>query len=196
MEALHLLKSCELNALDTDKYDSAGSPRASPQTNPGSCSAIERDGNLSHALCPPVLARATHPIQVLLVTNGEEASTRGYAEQAGVFHLVDRILSCDEVGYGKPLPGVYEVAMNACDHLQGASEGMEQSSRRGRWFVAAHLWDLGAARKAGLVSQRLFLEHCPYGPIWNTCQPLGDPRKRFRSSRAAGPYSGTLRKNR
>jgi FMN phosphatase YigB (HAD superfamily) len=55
------------------------------------------------------------------------------------------VKSCDEIGVGKPLGQVYETAKQACDVV-------EEGSLRERWFVAAHMWDLAAARKAGYVS--------------------------------------------
>lgn len=55
---------------------------------------------------------------------------------------MDTVKSCDEVGLAKPFAEVYTGAHEACRELEGGEQ-------RERWFVAAHLWDLAAARKAG-----------------------------------------------
>ena len=57
---------------------------------------------------------------------------------------MDHVQSCDEVGVGKPLAEVYRAAIRVCGEV-GGKEGGEGE----RWFVAAHMWDLAAARKAG-----------------------------------------------
>lgn len=54
---------------------------------------------------------------------------------------MDDVRSCDEVGYAKPFAQVYTKAHEACEQVE--------SNKAERWFVAAHLWDLAAARKAG-----------------------------------------------
>lgn len=60
------------------------------------------------------------------------------------------VKSCDEVGKGKPFGEVYEMAHCAVDELikaQGSGTGVDVKGER--WFVAAHMWDLNAAKKAG-----------------------------------------------
>ena len=78
---------------------------------------------------------------VLVITNGAKETTQGYIDQAGLTKYVKRVQSCDEVGLAKPFGKVYEMAHAACDEVSG--QGGE------RWFVASHMWDLHAARKAG-----------------------------------------------
>lgn len=80
---------------------------------------------------------------MLIVTNGSKSTTQGYVDQAGLKEYVDNVKSCDEVGLGKPFGEVYAMAHRAVDELTG-EEGREE-----RWFVAAHMWDLHAAKKAG-----------------------------------------------
>jgi 2-haloacid dehalogenase len=80
---------------------------------------------------------------VLVITNGAKKTTQGYIDQAGLGELVDDVRSCDEVGYAKPFAQVYTKAHEACEAVE--------SGEAERWFVAAHLWDLAAARKAGWV---------------------------------------------
>ena len=89
------------------------------------------------------------PAKVVLVTNGSENTTRGYLEQAGVDDLVDAVLSCDEVGKSKPFPDVYDGAIRVCNRLEVTAWTRSAGDGIQRWFVAAHLWDLHAARKHG-----------------------------------------------
>ena len=81
---------------------------------------------------------------VLVITNGAKKTTQGYIDHAGLEALVDDVRSCDEVGYAKPFAQVYEGAHKACEQVEGKNGGKAE-----RWFVAAHLWDLAAAKKAG-----------------------------------------------
>ena len=78
--------------------------------------------------------------KILIITNGAKATTEGYVKQAGLERFVDGVQSCDEVGFGKPFGQVYDAATRICDELGRGRE---------RWFVAAHMWDVCAARKAG-----------------------------------------------
>lgn len=89
--------------------------------------------------------------RVLIITNGSKATTEGYVSQASLEGVVDGVKSCDEVGVGKPLRAVYESALELC----GGQVGQDGEGRMSRWFVAAHMWDLAGARKAGWVLSRL-----------------------------------------
>jgi 2-haloacid dehalogenase len=81
---------------------------------------------------------------VLVITNGAKKTTQGYIDQAGLGELVDDVRSCDEVGYAKPFAQVYQGAHKACEEVES-----KNGKKAERWFVAAHLWDLAAAKKAG-----------------------------------------------
>lgn len=87
---------------------------------------------------------------VLACTNGGRGGTEGYFRGAGVEGVSgDAVVSCDEVGGGvaKPDLRVYG-AVN--ELLDGRDGGEARGKKKGnRWFVAAHSWDLIAARKAG-----------------------------------------------
>ncbi|KAK4495571.1 hypothetical protein PRZ48_012839 [Zasmidium cellare] len=88
------------------------------------------------------------------VTNGGKETSLKYYELAGIELDPDHLLSCDEIRVAKPDPKVYE---NTHRHLtsRGASEADGE-----RWFIAAHAWDLLAARKAGFKTAYLdFEEH-------------------------------------
>jgi 2-haloacid dehalogenase len=79
-----------------------------------------------------------------VITNGAKKTTQGYIDQAGLEELVDDVRSCDEVGLAKPFAQVYAKAHDACEQVES-----KNAAKGERWFVAAHLWDLAAARKAG-----------------------------------------------
>lgn len=81
--------------------------------------------------------------KVILITNGGEATTRGYVKNNGLEKLVDRVSSCDDVGVAKPDSKVYSRAHQICEQ-EGGSKGE-------RWFVACHSWDVCAARQNGYV---------------------------------------------
>jgi len=73
----------------------------------------------------------------------------------------DHLLSCDDIKVAKPDVKVYESANR---HLtsRGLGEGNGQ-----RWFVAAHAWDLTAAREAGFKTAYLYHEeHDPVTEIF------------------------------
>ncbi|WRT68107.1 haloacid dehalogenase, type II [Kwoniella shivajii] len=78
-----------------------------------------------------------------IITNGAKSTTEGYVSKAGISNLVEKVISCDEVGYAKPHKEVYEAAIKFCKDQEGY---LGQSDR---YFVAAHIWDLAAAKRAG-----------------------------------------------
>ncbi|KAI4693979.1 uncharacterized protein J4E84_002558 [Alternaria hordeiaustralica] len=90
------------------------------------------------------------------VTNGGSETSLAYYHNAGIELDEQHLLSCDAIKIAKPDVRVYE---NADRHLteKGLSKGDGE-----RWFVAAHAWDLIAARKAGFKTAYLdFEEHDP-----------------------------------
>ena len=95
------------------------------------------------------------------VTNGGKETSLNYYKLAGIELDDKHLLSCDDVKAAKPDIRVYE---NANRHLdsQGLSDRDED-----RWFVAAHAWDLIAARKAGFKTAYLdFEEHDPVEDVF------------------------------
>lgn len=84
------------------------------------------------------------------VTNGGKEGSLKYFELAGVQLDGEHLLSCDELKVAKPDVRVYENANSwlesrGCEKVRSV-EGKEVGQR---WFVAAHSWDLIAARKEG-----------------------------------------------
>ena len=70
-------------------------------------------------------------------TTADIARVRGYFERGGVDMPADRFVSCDEKGVAKPALAAYRSVL---EKFKGTDE---------RWFAAAHMWDVSAARVAG-----------------------------------------------
>lgn len=95
------------------------------------------------------------------VTNGGKDASLGYYKQAGVHIDHAHCLSCDDLQKAKPDVAVYE---NASQILAAAGCTGQQ-----RFFVAAHAWDLTAARKAGFKTAYLdYEEHDPVTNVFGT----------------------------
>ncbi|KAI4662880.1 uncharacterized protein J4E79_004191 [Alternaria viburni] len=90
------------------------------------------------------------------VTNGGSETSLAYYHNAGIELDEQHLLSCDAIKIAKPDVRVYENA-DKCLTERGLGKGDGE-----RWFVAAHAWDLIAARKAGFKTAYLdFEEHDP-----------------------------------
>lgn len=96
------------------------------------------------AQCFDALRRAGWDLYA--VTNGALEGSLKYFELAGIELDKDHLLSCDDLQVAKPDLKVYANANAWLDRrgCEATSGGTGQ-----RWFVAAHSWDLIAARKAG-----------------------------------------------
>ncbi|EUC40426.1 hypothetical protein COCMIDRAFT_108829 [Bipolaris oryzae ATCC 44560] len=90
--------------------------------------------------------------EVYGVTNGGSETSLNYYHSAGIELDADHLLSCDAIQVAKPDVRVYE---NANQYISKRLQGKEEGER---WFVAAHAWDLIAARKAGFKTAYLTLE--------------------------------------
>jgi 2-haloacid dehalogenase len=94
------------------------------------------------------------------VTNGGSEVSLEYYHKTGIELDEAHLLSCDEIKIAKPDVKVYE---NANRHLSSRGVGEKDE----RWFVAAHAWDLIAARKAGFKTAYLdFEEHDPVTEVF------------------------------
>ncbi|EME41528.1 Haloacid dehalogenase-like protein [Dothistroma septosporum NZE10] len=104
------------------------------------------------------------------VTNGGKETSLTYYELADIQLDGDHLLSCDEIQVAKPDVKVYETAHR---HLTKRGLGMEGDGDR--WFVAAHAWDLIAARKAGFKTAYLtFEEHDPVTEVFGRFDVYAD----------------------
>ncbi|KAF1850775.1 HAD-like protein [Cucurbitaria berberidis CBS 394.84] len=96
------------------------------------------------------------------VTNGGIQTSLNYYHAAGINLDEEHLLSCDTLKIAKPDVKVYE---NANKHLTNRGVGKKGDGER--WFVAAHAWDLIAARKAGFKTAYLdFEEHDPVTSVF------------------------------
>lgn len=96
------------------------------------------------------------------VTNGGVETSLAYYHNANIELDEQHLLSCDALQVAKPDVKVYERAQ---DHL--TSQGLGSKGDGQRWFVAAHAWDLIAARKAGFKTAYLdFEEHDPVTEVF------------------------------
>ncbi|KAF2127491.1 HAD-like protein [Dothidotthia symphoricarpi CBS 119687] len=96
------------------------------------------------------------------VTNGGVETSLGYYHNANIDLDREHLLSCDDLKIAKPDVRVYE---NANSHL--TSRGVGKKGDDERWFVAAHAWDLIAAKKAGFKTAYLdFEEHDPVTEVF------------------------------
>lgn len=101
------------------------------------------------------------------VTNGGAQTSLGYYSRAEIELDEGHLLSCDDVQAAKPDARVYERA-NERLIASGCEEGE-------RWFVAAHAWDLLAARKAGFKTAYLTLEeHDPVEAVFGKFDVYAD----------------------
>lgn len=75
-----------------------------------------------------------------LVTNGSRRTQRMKIERFGLEPVFDAILVEGELGFGKPDPRVYELAMSRLGHSPAQT-----------WMVGDHLeWDVAAPQKLGI----------------------------------------------
>lgn len=104
------------------------------------------------------------------VTNGGKETSLNYYKLANIELDAEHLLSCDEIQVAKPDPRVYETTNS---HL--TARGLGRDGDGSRWFVAAHAWDLIAARKAGFKTAYLtFEEHDPVTDVFGEFDMYAD----------------------
>ena len=91
----------------------------------------------------------------MALTNSASASVNAQIDANGLRPLFDHVVSVDEVGVFKPSPKVYEHAATVA--------GVESSSM---WMVAAHDWDLAAARATGMHTAFVKRPHMVWAPSY------------------------------
>lgn len=80
-------------------------------------------------------------VRIVTLTNGGADTTRRLLERAHLDHLVERVISIDEVRRWKPAREVYLHAAAVVSVAPGELA-----------LVAAHAWDVNGASRAGLVT--------------------------------------------
>lgn len=74
-------------------------------------------------------------------TTGDLKRVGAYFNNAGIDMPDGTIISCDSAGIGKPSPEAYRPVLQRLEKEMGTTP----------WFAAAHMWDVGAARRTGYV---------------------------------------------
>ena len=90
--------------------------------------------------------------RVIALTNGGTALMEALLERAGFSDMVERIVSCDDLGISKPHASVYEAARKVSDGEP--------------WMVASHAWDIMGAAHAGLRTAWISGFEGEYPAIW------------------------------
>jgi len=95
-----------------------------------------------HADVEPAMAALQDAgIRIATLTNGSAKVTGTLLERAGIRHLVEHVISIDEIGHWKPHGAVYA----SCAEMFGL-QPTEVA------LVAAHPWDIQGARQSGLMT--------------------------------------------
>lgn len=88
---------------------------------------------------PGLQALRAQGLRLAILSNGEPKMLEAAARSAGIFDLLDHILSVEEVGIFKPSPRVYALART---RLGVAADELG--------FVSSNAWDVAGAASAGL----------------------------------------------
>lgn len=113
--------------------------RLAPEADAAAATEAFSDPQPRDDVGPGLRALAETGIRVVTLTNGTTAATQKVLERAGVGDVVERRLSVDAVERWKPAPETYEYACRECQ--VAPAEAM---------LVAAHVWDVAGAKRAGL----------------------------------------------
>jgi len=136
--SLHRLFTARDIAVDDDGIDAVLGALAELDPTPGAGEALRR---LDEA-----------GVQVIALTNGGTSLMESLLDRAGFTDLVERIVSCDDIGISKPHSAVYEAARKVSDGEL--------------WMVASHAWDIMGAAHAGLRTAWISALESEYPPIW------------------------------
>lgn len=90
-------------------------------------------------VAPAMAHLAEGGIRLVALTNGSAEVTHKLLDRANVSHLIEQVISVDEVRLWKPRKEVYLHCAQRC--------GVEPSAMM---LIAAHAWDVHGASKAGL----------------------------------------------
>jgi len=90
---------------------------------------------------PGLEALKKRGLQLAILSNGEPKMLEGAAKSSGVYELLDKIISVEEVKIFKPSPRVYNLG----------PERMKVSNAE-LGFVSSNSWDINGAASAGLIT--------------------------------------------
>jgi len=92
-------------------------------------------------VAPAMSALRDAGIEVATLTNGSAKVTSALLERAGLRHLVQQVISIDDIGHWKPHREVY---LHCAKRLSLEPHQLA--------LVAAHPWDAQGARRSGLIA--------------------------------------------
>lgn len=102
-------------------------------------------------------------------TSGDRERVRGYFQKGDIDIDDDHVITCDDVGAGKPELKAYE----------RVKEKIGASADEPLWFAAAHGWDVGAAGRAGFKTAYCTVSDTnPSGNTSKVVTYFPDPRAR------------------
>jgi 2-haloacid dehalogenase len=90
---------------------------------------------------PGLDALKKHGFKLAILSNGESRMLEAAAKSAGIYDLLDRIISIEEVKIFKPSPRVYNLGPERMN-VSNAELG----------FVSSNSWDINGAASAGLMT--------------------------------------------
>ena len=90
---------------------------------------------------PGLEALRKQGLRLAILSNGEPRMLEAAAKSAGVFDVLERIISVEEVKIFKPSPRVYALA---CESLNASHAELG--------FVSSNSWDIAGASSAGLTT--------------------------------------------
>ena len=93
-------------------------------------------------------------VRLVPFTNGSAPLAESLLERAGLFDVVERVLSVDAAGRWKPHRDAYAYALREC--------GADAADAA---LVAVHPWDVHGARRAGLRGCWVDRDGVPYPPV-------------------------------
>lgn len=90
---------------------------------------------------PGLAALKKQGLQLAILSNGEPKMLEAAAKSSGVYDLLDKIISVEEVKIFKPSPRVYNLALE-----------QTKASSTELGFVSSNSWDINGAASAGLIT--------------------------------------------
>lgn len=108
-------------------------------------------------VAPAMAALQDAGIRIATLTNGSAKVTSILLERAGVRHLVEQVISIDEIGHWKPHSAVY----GFCTEKLGLQPDEVA-------LVAAHPWDIQGASQSGLTTGYVARDGAPFPSVMKT----------------------------
>ncbi len=112
-------------------------------------------------------------VRIFTLSNGSRLQSEKLLKSAGVFDLVEKVLSTDDIEIFKPRRETYEYA--AREASSGAAASDEATIEPSQMaLVAAHAWDVQGAKHAGLSAGWVVRREKRYPKAMQSPDVLGD----------------------